>query len=94
MEACPPELRGTLSGLTRDEAVARLEALQIAWSRVSTVRDLAAHPALRRVDVPLPNGETIGVPRPAGRSRLDAGIVPALGQHTAAIRAEFRGDAS
>jgi crotonobetainyl-CoA:carnitine CoA-transferase CaiB-like acyl-CoA transferase len=93
-ESLDAELRPFFAGLTRDEAVARLEALQIAWSRVSTVRDLAAHPALRRVDVPLPNGETIGVPRPAGRSRLDAGIVPALGQHTAAIRAEFRGDAS
>jgi crotonobetainyl-CoA:carnitine CoA-transferase CaiB-like acyl-CoA transferase len=87
------ELRGFFTELTIEEAVAKLEACQIAWSRVSTVRDLSAHPALRRVDVPLPYGETFSAPLPAGRRTLDPRPVPALGEHTAAIRAEFAGGA-
>lgn len=83
------ELRPFFARLARGEAIALLEAHQIAWSRVSTVRDLAAHPALRRVNVPLPNGEIFAIPRPAGRDALEAGAVPSLGAHTAAIRAEF-----
>jgi crotonobetainyl-CoA:carnitine CoA-transferase CaiB-like acyl-CoA transferase len=83
------ELGPFFAGLTRDTAIARLEAHQIAWSRVSTVRDLSTHPALQRIDVPLPSGESFAPPRPAGRKTLEAGAVPALGAHTAAIRSEF-----
>ena len=88
-QALDGELRAFFAELTRDEAIARLEAQQIAWSRVSTVRDLAAHPALRRIEVSLPGGETFSAPCPAGRNGLGPAAVPALGEHTAAIRAEF-----
>jgi crotonobetainyl-CoA:carnitine CoA-transferase CaiB-like acyl-CoA transferase len=88
-EALDGELRAFFAELTRDEAIARLEGQQIAWSRVSSVRDLAAHPALRRIDVSLPDGEMFSAPCPAGRNGLRPAAVPGLGEHTAAIRAEF-----
>jgi crotonobetainyl-CoA:carnitine CoA-transferase CaiB-like acyl-CoA transferase len=88
-QALDGELRAFFAELARDDAIARLEAQQIAWSRVSSVGDLAAHPALRRINVSLPNGEVFSVPCPAGRKGLEPTDIPALGAHTAAIRAEF-----
>jgi crotonobetainyl-CoA:carnitine CoA-transferase CaiB-like acyl-CoA transferase len=79
--------------LTREEAAARLTAAGTAFGLVNEVADFARHPALRRLDVPTPNGPVsiaapaarfTGTPRPAGR-------VPALNEHGAAIRAEFGG---
>lgn len=71
-------------------AIALLDAAAIAWGRSTEVRDLGAHPALRRVDVRLEHGAQISLPRPAGRDASFApGAVPALGAHTAQIKAEF-----
>ena len=83
------EIGPIFASLTRDAAITRLEAHQIAWSRVSTIRDLGVHPALGRIEVSLPNGESVALPRPAGRPGLNAGAVPALGAQTAHIRNEF-----
>ncbi len=71
------------------EMIELLDQHQIAWGRVSTVADVAIHPALRRVAVNLPDGKACTMPRPAGRGTLAAVKVPALGEHTANIRAEF-----
>lgn len=89
------EIGPIFARLTRDQAIERLQAHQIAWSRVSAIGDLSTHPALRRIEVSLPSGGSFAVPRPAGRDTLEAGAVPALGEHTAAIREEFarEGDA-
>jgi itaconate CoA-transferase len=75
--------------LTLAEAIARLSAQAIAWSRVSTVGDLPQHPALRRVESVLPGGLSFDLPRPAGRHAVTPKPVPALGEHTQRIRAEF-----
>ena len=72
-----------------DAAIACLESAGVAWSRVSEVSDLADHPALRRIAVETPDGQTVDVPRPAGRTGLHPGPIPALGQHTDAVRLEF-----
>ena len=52
------------------------------------------HPALRRARVALPNGETAQIVAPAvirvGET-VELGAVPAIGQNSAAIRAEFGG---
>ncbi len=75
--------------LTCGEAITRLETHAIAWGRVSGVADVAVHPALRCLEVPLSGGGIIAMPRPAGRESFTPGPVPRLGEHTAAIRAEF-----
>ncbi|WP_349435549.1 CaiB/BaiF CoA-transferase family protein [Pararhizobium sp. A13] len=73
-----------------NEAIRRLNKAQNAWGRVSEVRDLPQHPALRQMQVTLPDGKTISVPRPAGRAADDVvPVVPALGGQTELIRAEF-----
>ena len=77
-----------------------LRAAQIAFGRLNEVADLAAHPQLRRAAVETPAGPVDIVAPPA---RHDAGEgadgaeatdrplrpVPALGEHSEAIRAEF-----
>jgi crotonobetainyl-CoA:carnitine CoA-transferase CaiB-like acyl-CoA transferase len=78
------------AAMTRAEAIAFLSGASIAWSRVSTVADLASHPALRRVEVPGETG-TFSCVAPPTRRGLVAGPVPRLGQHTDAVRAEFMG---
>jgi len=83
-------LEPLFAALTTAEAIAKLTQAAIAWGRQTEVRDLGRHPALRRVTVTTDLGATVTLPRPAGRDGSFApGPVPALGQHTTAIRAEF-----
>jgi crotonobetainyl-CoA:carnitine CoA-transferase CaiB-like acyl-CoA transferase len=83
----------TFAQLTRDECAARLREADIAYGFVNEVADLARHPALRRLPVATPGG-SVEVAAPAARfsdGERDFGPVPALGQHTEQIRAEFGG---
>jgi itaconate CoA-transferase len=79
-----------------DEAAltAKLLAADIAFARVNGTADLAVHPQLRRIEVGTPSG-VVSYPAPAARRAGEAarryGAVPALGAHSAAIRAEFMG---
>jgi crotonobetainyl-CoA:carnitine CoA-transferase CaiB-like acyl-CoA transferase len=70
------------------EIIARLERHQLAWSNVSTVADLSGHPALRRMEVEIPDGVFRGVGSPLRRD-LAPCPVPALGAQTESIRSEF-----
>ena len=77
--------------MTRDDIVERLESARIAYGRISTMPDLAAHPQNRYVEVETPSGPvrmlapgTLVDGRPP-----ELGAVPALGAHTAEIVAEF-----
>jgi len=83
------EIAPAFAKLSRDEAITRLEAAQVAWGRVSEVADLSSHPALRRITVALPDDVGFEVPRPAGREAVAARPVPALGADTERVRAEF-----
>ena len=87
-EALAAAIAACLGGLTRAEAIARLDAAQIAWGRISSVADLSHHPALRRVEVGVPGGAFAGVVPPL-QPGLAPGAVPALGEHTLKIRREF-----
>ncbi len=81
----------TFATLTRDAAAARLNAAGIAYGFVNGVAELATHPALRRLVVETPGGP-VPVAAPAARLAGVArsyGRVPALGEHSAEIRAEF-----
>ena len=89
-DALDAVIAGVFARLTQDEAIARLTLHGIAWARVSEVADLAGHPALRTIESPLPGGgASFRIPRPAGRDAFTPGPVPALGEHTDRIRAEF-----
>jgi formyl-CoA transferase len=69
----------------------KLAAADIAFARVSDMAALARHPHLRRITVATPSGPA-SYPAPAalrvGEMRR-YGAVPALGQHTEQVRAEF-----
>jgi itaconate CoA-transferase len=74
-----------------DELTARLAKADIAFGRVSDPEILRRHPHLRRITVGSPSGP-VSVPAPAPLSAgapRRYGPVPALGQHTAQVRAEF-----
>jgi crotonobetainyl-CoA:carnitine CoA-transferase CaiB-like acyl-CoA transferase len=73
-----------------DDVIDLLERAGIAWSRMHDVEGLATHPALRRIEVPVSGSGAVTMPRPAGRTaQMAPGPVPALGEHTAALRREF-----
>lgn len=88
--ALDAELEPIFGKLTVAAAISLLDSAGIAWGRYTEVHALGQHPALRRVEIELPNGEQVSVPRPAGRDRtFQPGAVPALGADTEAIRREF-----
>jgi itaconate CoA-transferase len=81
------------AGLTRAECAAKLRHANTAYGFVNDCEGLRTHPALRRVTVETPEGPVaIGAP-PAKLSDgpRALGPVPSIGQHSAAIRAEFGG---
>lgn len=84
-------IEGVFLTMSREEATARMDEAQIAYGRVSTLDDLAAHPQNRTVTVETPTGPvTMLAPGFVMDGRIPAfGAVPALGAHTDAVRAEF-----
>jgi itaconate CoA-transferase len=89
-EALTAIIAGVFARAPRAAVIARLEAAQIAWGRVSSLADVVAHPALRTIAAQVPGGD-FSLPRPAGRDDALPTDVPAWGRDTAAIRAEFGG---
>jgi itaconate CoA-transferase len=81
-------------GATDEAALAKLLAsADIAFARVNDTALLAVHPHLRRIEVGTPSGP-VSYPAPAARSDGEVrcyGPVPALGEHTEKIWAEFMG---
>ncbi len=82
--------------LTRDDIVARLEAARIAYGRISSIDDLSRHPQNRYVEVGTPAGPVrmMGPGALHDGAAIQPGPVPALGQHTQAVLAEFAPDRS
>jgi len=78
--------------LDRADLAQRLMQAKIAFGAVNSVADLSQHPQLRRTSVATPSGpiELVAPPvRVEGKqSRLRP--VPALGEHSEALRREFR----
>ena len=77
--------------LTRAAAAAKLRAENTAYGFVNGVAEFARHPALRRVTVQTPAGPVaIAAPPIVCRDgERSLGPVPAVGEHSAAIRVEF-----
>ncbi|MFD2856331.1 CaiB/BaiF CoA transferase family protein [Seohaeicola zhoushanensis] len=90
-----PELDGivaeTFAQFSRDEIFARLSAADIACGQVSSLADLAEHPQNRYVEADTPSGPVrlLGPGALVDGALPQYGPVPALGQHTDAVRAEF-----
>ena len=78
-----------------DALTQKLAAADIAFARVNDTAALAAHPQLRRIEVATAVG-AVSYPAPAARrdgAPRRYGAVPALGEHSNAIRAEFMAQA-
>jgi crotonobetainyl-CoA:carnitine CoA-transferase CaiB-like acyl-CoA transferase len=84
-------IRPVFAQVPRDQMVATLEVARIAYGRVSTMDDLAAHPQNRFVEVGSPTGPVrMLAPGAVADGQVPVqGDVPALGQHTDAVRTEF-----
>jgi crotonobetainyl-CoA:carnitine CoA-transferase CaiB-like acyl-CoA transferase len=92
-QALDEEINAVFSTLEREELEARLRRHKIAYGAINTVKEVSTHPALRRVEVPTPSGPVNIVAPPVQVEGQPAfiGPVPELGEHSAAIRAEFAG---
>jgi itaconate CoA-transferase len=77
-------------GETREQLGRRLKDAEIAYGHLNSVADFARHPALSRLETPVPGG-VVELPTPPGRdaATLADHSVPELDQHGAAIRREF-----
>jgi len=84
-------IAAVLSHLDREVAVERLNKAGIASGRLSTIDDLLEHPQARHLTTETPTGpvEMMGRGVNIPGDSVGASTVPALGQHSAALRAEF-----
>ena len=93
-----PQVDGMVArsfGASGVEALSRrLEAAEIAFARVNDIEGILRHPHLRRLTVGSPGGP-IELPSPParwmGEPAPSFGPLPALGEHTQAVRREFLG---
>jgi crotonobetainyl-CoA:carnitine CoA-transferase CaiB-like acyl-CoA transferase len=84
-------INAVFSVAPREAIIARLEKARIAYGRVSTLEDLKSHPQNRIVEIETRAGPVrLLAPGMIFDGRLpELGPVPAIGEHTEAIRAEF-----
>jgi crotonobetainyl-CoA:carnitine CoA-transferase CaiB-like acyl-CoA transferase len=93
-------ITAAFSGLTAEQAIARLEAAQIANARMNTVQELIDHPQLaarnrwRSVDSEAGPVRMLTPPFNFEGMEMPMGAIPAVGEHTDAILAEVGIDAS
>ena len=91
-EALDAHVASFFAKRTRAELVALLDRAKIAFGEVNDVARFSAHPQLRRVCVETPAGP-VALPAPPpivdGVRDRELRPVPALGQHSAALRAAF-----
>ena len=83
---------GVFASLDVEPLMAMLEKADIAFARVNDCALLSQHPHLRRISVETPSGPA-SLPAPAAifNESRSYGPVPALGEHTETVRAEFMG---
>ena len=80
--------------MDRDQITDRLNTAQVAFGALNSVADLTTHCQLRRVTVDTPAGP-VSMPAPPVRQSgqtATPGPVPGLGEHSQALREEFRDD--
>ncbi len=84
-------ITSVFAGLKRSEAIDRLNRAKVAYGRLSTLDDLAAHPQTRYVNVETSAGQVRVIAPPVidAADSANYGKVPEVGEHDASIRAEF-----
>jgi crotonobetainyl-CoA:carnitine CoA-transferase CaiB-like acyl-CoA transferase len=88
-------IEDSLRTLTAEQVTARLDEIGIANARLRTMHEFADHPQLeardrwREVDSPVGPVRSLLPPVTVAGREAAMGPIPDLGQHTAAIRAEF-----
>jgi formyl-CoA transferase len=85
------KVAAAFGALDVDALVKMLAAADIAFGRVNGPAELAQHPHLRRIEVGSPGGP-LSYPAPAPQwagEQRKYGPVPAIGEHSEKIRAEF-----
>ena len=89
------EIGAVFGALSREELAQRLREARIAFGAVNSVADLLQHEQLRRQSVDTPSGPVQLVAPPARTvgEAVSWRPVPAVGQHSAAVRDEFAPDA-
>jgi itaconate CoA-transferase len=88
------EIEAVFLALDHAQVVERLKAGKVAYGSVNQVADLAKHPHLRAASLETPTGpvEIVESPVHIAGERRSYGPIPAIGQHSLAIRREFAGD--
>jgi len=88
------EINSVFARLSRTALTQRLQQASIAFGAVNAVADLAQHPQLRRTQVATASGpiELVAPPVRVAGEQGSLRPVPALGEHSAAIRREYRDD--
>lgn len=90
-EVLEKEISARTSRMTRAEAMEKLDKAGVAYAQVSTLDDLARHPQIKMMEVPLPKA-SVAMPAAAvlqDGERAPPAPVPALNQHGPNIRREF-----
>ncbi len=84
-------IAGSFGAAPRAEIIRRLEAAKVAYGRLSTLEDLDRHPQNRYIRVATSAGEVRVIAPPPIVPGIEEryGAVPDIGEHDAAIRAEF-----
>ncbi len=92
--ALDAQINRVLAELSRTALAQRLQQASIAFGAVNSVVDLARHPQLRRAAVVTPAGTIDLVAPPVRVAGEQASLrpVPALGEHSDAIRREYSSD--
>ena len=85
-------IQARIGELATEELAELLDIHRIAYGRISTIADLVAHRSAARTTVETPAGkvEMLAPPVIVDGERPRLGRVPALGEHTEALRREFR----
>ena len=88
-------INSVLVDIDAAEFWARLRRADIAFAGLNNVADMARHPALRKRNVLVDDEVALALPahpvRWAGLRTSKPSLVPKIGQHSKAIRAEFSG---
>ncbi|MCC6197020.1 MAG: CoA transferase [Burkholderiales bacterium] len=92
-DALDAEIAPVLRAMSKAQFDATMDAAKLAHAAVNGVRQLSAHPQLRRLPVDTPHGtaKVVAPPAQVRNEPRTLGRVPALGEHTDAVRREFGG---
>lgn len=94
-DALDTAMRSVFGKLRREDALKKLKDSDIAFAGLNSMADLTDHGQLRKTEVETQVGLVTMIAPPVridGETNQNLGPVPALGQHTKAIREEFGAD--